>query len=184
MTWSFVLFFVVLLGLLTAANVHVYRWANRAFSMPDWSKRALRWALGLSVVGMALGRTLDFIAPSNAARAVSFVALVTELAVLISVAFLLCVDLVRFVHARVARLRAGAPTSPSASSITDAPAEPTAEAPRLEATELIVPRRTLLTQAAVGSAFLIGGSSALYGALVGRHDYVIEEVPIRIPGLS
>lgn len=46
-----------------------------------------------------------------------------------------------------------------------------------------LPRRTFLTQAAAGSAFLIGGGSALYGALLGRHDYVIEEVPIPIPGL-
>jgi predicted MPP superfamily phosphohydrolase len=45
-------------------------------------------------------------------------------------------------------------------------------------------RRELLVQAAVGSAFLIGGSSSLYGALVGRHDYRIEDVPIRIPGLA
>src|SRR5690606_2267078 len=38
--------------------------------------------------------------------------------------------------------------------------------------------------AAVGSTFLIGGSSSVYGSLLGRHDYVIEDVPIAIPGLS
>jgi predicted MPP superfamily phosphohydrolase len=40
-----------------------------------------------------------------------------------------------------------------------------------------------LAQAAAGSAFLIGGSSSLYGALHGRHDYAIEEIAIRLPGL-
>jgi len=186
MTWSFALFFVVVLALLTAANRHVYRWANRAFPLPGWAQRSLRWVLGLSVVGMVLGRVLDRFAPSAAGRALSFAALVIELAVLISVTFLLLVDLVRFVHGRVERLRAraSAPTSPAVSADA-APAEPVQETPSLpEATASIIPRRTLLTQAAVGSAFLIGGSSALYGALVGRHDYAIEEVPIRIPGLS
>jgi predicted MPP superfamily phosphohydrolase len=47
-----------------------------------------------------------------------------------------------------------------------------------------VPRRAFLSQAAAGSAFLIGGSSALYGALAGRTDYSIDEVPVRLPGLS
>jgi len=186
MTWSFAVFFVVVLALLTAANVHVYRWANRAFPIPARAQLALRWILGLSIVGMALGRALDLVAPSAAARAVSFVALVIELSVLISVAFLLVVDLVRFLHGRVARLRhrTTAPTPP-VTSMTAKPAEPELATPPLsEATELLIPRRTLLTQAAVGSAFLIGGSSAWYGALVGRHDYAIEEVPLRLAGLS
>lgn len=182
MTWSFALFFVVMLALLTAANVYVYRWANRAFPLPRPAQAALRWLLGLSVAGMAVGRTLDFVAPSAAARAVSFVALVTELAVLISVAFLLVVDLVRFVHGRIARLRRGT-TAPAASMTAPAGHEP--QVPSLpETVAAIIPRRTLLTQTAVGSAFLIGGSSAWYGALVGRHDYAIEEVPVRIAGLS
>jgi predicted MPP superfamily phosphohydrolase len=30
---------------------------------------------------------------------------------------------------------------------------------------------------------MIGGGSAIYGAVFGRHDYIIEEVAIRIPGL-
>ncbi|KYG09266.1 hypothetical protein BE21_18900, partial [Sorangium cellulosum] len=46
-----------------------------------------------------------------------------------------------------------------------------------------LPRRAFLANGAAGSAFLIGGGSAVYGALVGRHDYVIEEVAIPIPGL-
>jgi predicted MPP superfamily phosphohydrolase len=49
---------------------------------------------------------------------------------------------------------------------------------------VLVPRRLVLTQLAAGSAFLVGGSSSLYGALVGRHDYTIEELPVRLPGLS
>jgi predicted MPP superfamily phosphohydrolase len=47
-----------------------------------------------------------------------------------------------------------------------------------------LPRRSFLTQAAAGTAFLIGGTSSLYGALKGRQDYVIEHVALRIPGLA
>ncbi|KYF66482.1 metallophosphoesterase, partial [Sorangium cellulosum] len=46
-----------------------------------------------------------------------------------------------------------------------------------------LPRRAFLANGAAGSAFLIGGGSAVYGALVGRHDYVIEEIAIPIQGL-
>jgi predicted MPP superfamily phosphohydrolase len=42
----------------------------------------------------------------------------------------------------------------------------------------------VLVQAAAGSAFLVGSSSSLYGSLVGRHDYTIEELGVRLPGLS
>jgi predicted MPP superfamily phosphohydrolase len=46
-----------------------------------------------------------------------------------------------------------------------------------------LPRRSLLLQAAASSAFLIGGSSALYGALKGRSDYALEELPFKLKGL-
>ncbi|WP_437505189.1 metallophosphoesterase [Sorangium sp. So ce1099] len=46
-----------------------------------------------------------------------------------------------------------------------------------------LPRRAFLANGAAGSAFLIGGGSAVYGALLGRHDYIIEEIAIPIPGL-
>lgn len=44
-------------------------------------------------------------------------------------------------------------------------------------------RRAFVTHAAAGSAFFIGTGAAAYGAIFGRHDYIIEEVAIPIPGL-
>jgi predicted MPP superfamily phosphohydrolase len=41
-----------------------------------------------------------------------------------------------------------------------------------------------LTQAVAGSAFLIGSSSSLYGALKGRYDYRLEELSFKVPGLG
>jgi predicted MPP superfamily phosphohydrolase len=55
---------------------------------------------------------------------------------------------------------------------------------RVEPALAELPRRTFLTRAAAGSAFLIGSGSSLYGALKGRYDYRLEEVPVVVPGLS
>jgi predicted MPP superfamily phosphohydrolase len=51
-------------------------------------------------------------------------------------------------------------------------------------TDRAVARRTFLGQAAAGSALLVASGSSLYGALSGRHDYAIEDFPLRLPGLS
>ena len=47
-----------------------------------------------------------------------------------------------------------------------------------------VTRRAFVEQAVAGSALLVGGASAGYGAIFGRHDYELATVPVRIPGLS
>src|SRR5262249_24795574 len=38
-------------------------------------------------------------------------------------------------------------------------------------------------QVGAGAALAAGGGGAAYGALVGRHDYVLEELTVAIPGL-
>jgi predicted MPP superfamily phosphohydrolase len=116
---------------------------------------------------------LDRFAPNAFTRGLTFVASVVELGVLISVILLLFVDLgdlgTRFARGvRAWRTRRSEPKMET----------PTPTAPP------VLPRRALLARAAAGSAFLIGGSSSLYGALVGRHDYTIEELPVRLPGLA
>jgi uncharacterized protein len=45
-------------------------------------------------------------------------------------------------------------------------------------------RRAFVEQATVGSALLIGGGSAAYGGLFGRHDYDLATVAVPIPGLA
>ncbi len=44
-------------------------------------------------------------------------------------------------------------------------------------------RRELLGGAAAGVALGVGGVSSGYAAFFGRHDYVVEEVPVRLPAL-
>ncbi|MFW5875414.1 MAG: metallophosphoesterase [Myxococcota bacterium] len=47
-----------------------------------------------------------------------------------------------------------------------------------------IDRRSFLQRTVFGVPLLIGGTTSLYGALVGRHDYAIEEVPVPLAGLS
>jgi predicted MPP superfamily phosphohydrolase len=126
---------------------------------------------------MALGRVLDRVAPGLPSRLVLFSSSVVQLTVVISFALLLLVDL-GILGAGLARRLTARRTSPG----TTAEPAPVAGTPEVDTTA--VPRRAVLTQIAVGSAFLVGGSSSLYGALLGRHDYTIEELPVRLPGLS
>ena len=67
-------------------------------------------------------------------------------------------------------------------------AEPPREPPPGEsgpiASDAEVSRRGFVTQALTGSALALGGGSAVYGTFFGRHDYMIEDVVIPLPGLS
>lgn len=45
-------------------------------------------------------------------------------------------------------------------------------------------RRELIRNTATGAALSVGFGSALYGAVFGRRDYQVVEVPVPIPGLS
>lgn len=57
-------------------------------------------------------------------------------------------------------------------------------APAEDATPARLGRRDMLLRTASGAALTLGYGSALYGALLGRHDYTIETVEVRLPGLS
>ncbi|HKY34792.1 MAG TPA: metallophosphoesterase [Polyangiaceae bacterium] len=178
---GFVVFIVLLVVTLGAINVYVLRWARKVFRLPQRGQLILQGVLWLSIAGMVLGRVAGRFWPGPFTTGVIAVASTIQLAVIISVVFLLLVDAALFllsVPARVRKLRALLPTVAAAVPPTAAPPEAHAVPPA----EL--PRRAFLVEVAASSAFLIGGSSSVYGALKGRHDYVLEEVPIEIPGLG
>ncbi len=176
------LFVVLMVVVLGAINVQVFRWARNAFQIPARGQRWLKALLIVSVLGVVFGRIAGRFWPGPVTG--GFVAVVStfELAVIISGILLLMADAVRLLWRLVGRFRNNSEKLLAADAVpvlatSEAPAP--APAPRPE-----LPRRLFLTQAAAGSAFLVGGSSSLYGALKGRHDYSIEDVPLVIPGLS
>lgn len=175
-----VVFAVLMLMLLSAINVQVFRWARNAFGLGARAQRLLQVVLIVAALGVVLGRVAVRFWPNPVTGAFVAVVSTAELSVIISGILLLMADAARILWRLVGRFRhnpeilASAPESRSESVVAPSPAAPVAE----------VPRRHFLTQAAASSAFLIGSSSSLYGALKGRHDYSIEEVPLVIPGLA
>jgi predicted MPP superfamily phosphohydrolase len=170
--------FMVLGGL----NFYAFRWARKAWALGEAAQRRLKLTLVLSLAGMVLGRVAGRFWAGSLVTGVVATASTLQLAVIISAVFLLLADLFLGLGGLVARLRVK-PQAPSPRpAATNRAAEPAAAAE--PSVSLALPRRTFLTQAAAGSAFLIGGGSALYGALKGRNDYSLEELPFKLPGLS
>lgn len=181
----FALFLVLMLGALGGLNVYVFRWARKAFALQRRGQAALKWVLGGSVVGMVVGRVAGRLWPGSATTTLIAVSSTVALAVIISAVVLLLADaVIRLVGLarRMGRAPEPQPVIPTAPPLGTQLSSENATVPLATRTDL--PRRAFLTQAVAGSAFLIGSSSSLYGALKGRRDYVIERVPLRIPGLA
>jgi predicted MPP superfamily phosphohydrolase len=165
-----VLVFIVLtLAVLGGINAQVFRWARSAFGLGPRGRRSLGAVLAFGALGMVLGRVAGRFWPGAVTSFVITVASVVELAVIISGILLLVADGVRLLL-----------SVPGRFGRRPAPPAPAVVAPELPE----LPRRAFLTQAVAGSAFLIGGGSSLYGALKGRVDYSLEEVPFKLPGLG
>ena len=177
----FIVFSLLLLG---GINVQVFRWARKAFRLgPAWL-RSLRAIMAFALLGMVLGRVAGRFWPGPVTTFVISVASVLELMIAISGILLLVADAAGFVLGLPARLRRRfAKPQPTTPPVLVAPALETAPA-TAQAAVLELPRRAFLTQAVAGSAFLIGGTSSLYGALKGRYDYSLEEVSFKLPGLA
>jgi uncharacterized protein len=167
-------FVVVMVALLGGINWQVFRWARNAFSLGVSAQRWLRALLIVSLLGVVLGRFAARLWPGSLTSGVVASGSTIQLAVIISGILLLIPDAFRL----VGRLLAYATKRGEPAATERAPATVESMAAPAE-----VPRRVFLTRAAASSALLIGSGSSLYGALKGRHDYAIEDVPVIVPGL-
>jgi hypothetical protein len=189
----FAVFFSLLLAALVVINAFVYRRTAHAFRL---SPRARRVLLGLLVAGLlavVLGRTVERFVEADLPRTVSRVGMIAQLGVIIAFAVLALERLAGLLVRAVRVLRAWWRRR------NEAPARPRAALPEVEQVEVEqveveqveveqveephLGRRELLSRAVAGSALALGAGSSLYGALVGRRDYVIEEVPIQLAKL-
>jgi predicted MPP superfamily phosphohydrolase len=178
----FLIFIVLTFMVLGGLNFYAFRWARKAWALGAAAQRRLKLTLVLSLAGMVLGRVAGRFWAGSVVTGIVATASTLQLAVIISAVFLLLADLFLGLGGLVARLRAKPEAPPPRPAATNPATEPVAAAE--PSVSLALPRRTFLTQAAAGSAFLIGGGSSLYGALKGRSDYSLEELPFRLPGLS
>ncbi|WP_437483349.1 metallophosphoesterase [Sorangium sp. So ce1014] len=192
----FVVVSLILLVVLGALGLYVHRRASGLLGLSRRGRRVLACLLAAGVLAMISARLWRGVLPEGVLRGVVLVSSILSLGVLLSAALLAIVDLGHLIArlGRAALGRARAAARPADADVAHRPGEPGAREDGGDAGEPLspqlaplappaLPRRAFLANGAVGSAFLIGGGSAVYGALVGRHDYVIEEVAIPIPGL-
>ena len=163
----FALFFAVLVLGLGAMSWYLHRRTSQAYRLGRRGKWALALLLASGIVLTAVGRTAGGAVSEGTAEALAVIGSTILLALVISVAILLLVDVARGLLALSKKVRRLAPPPP---------VEPTAALP--------VGRRVFLQQGATSAALVMGASTSTYGALFGRHDYRIEHVPIPIPGLA
>ncbi|UQA59292.1 metallophosphoesterase [Polyangium aurulentum] len=180
-------FLLVLSVVLGGASLYVGRRAAETFGLGVRGRKIMVGVPLASIALMILSRVLGL-------REVGQVAFTVLLALLISAVLLGAVDLVqlgaRWIERLVLRRTSSAvATSPApvepvlATAAASGVAEPIVAAAPPEAPKA-PERRVFLGQVAAGSAMVVGSTSSLYGAVFGRHDYVIEEVPLVLPGLS
>ncbi|MDI3290065.1 metallophosphoesterase [Polyangium sp. 15x6] len=188
----FVIFFVVVSLVLFAASFYLGRRVKQSFGLSVRAERTGLFVVLGAMASMILARALGV-------RLLGEVAFTLLLALLISTGLLLLVDLAKLGALPFTWLASRAKPEPAprpepepalalatelAAPAPAPAAEPAKAEPAPEKGPVLPTRRVFLGQAVTGSALLVGSGSSFYGAVFGRHDYVIEEVPVRIPGLS
>lgn len=167
----FFLFFLSLALILGGASTYLVRRAAAAFRLGDATRRALHGLLLGSLLLIAAARVLERHLPRALLAALAEVGFAIALASALAAVLLAVTELLARAAVLPTRLR-GARLFPPAPKAAPAPAAPE------------LPRRAFLAQVAAGSAIAAGGGSAFYGTFFGRHDYAIEEVAVKIPGLA
>jgi uncharacterized protein len=183
-----VVFLIVIVVTLSAMVVYVGKRASELFRWGTRRRRALTGSLYAVVAfpfGLRVANLHDM--PVEVAR----LALGVGLAVIVASAGLMTVDAASFVIRRVRALRArNSPSKSSSSERVSADAlathervaEPDSPASR-DAPLLDHARRDFLRSAGIGASLSVGAGTSLYGSLIGRHDYRLEDQVIPIRGL-
>lgn len=178
----FVVFALVSTAIAAALNAYLYRQVHATFALSRRRRRVLLVLLVGMLAASVLGRALGRVLPDGLSHALVAVGSSFQLAVILAVVPLLGLSALRGLAAVARRLlRRGAPASPI---VLVPETVPVVSCFREEASPLVATRREFLGQAAVSTAVAASVGTVSYGVFVGRHDYAIEELVVRIPGLS
>ncbi|MFT3924338.1 MAG: metallophosphoesterase [Myxococcales bacterium] len=172
-----ILLFVVLAWILAALGRHLHRRIREAFHPPAWVSRLVAIAFGAGIVMTMVSRFLS--GAPELARPMGSAGGAIVLGILISSVLLLPYETFVMIAGVVQRRLAGRGAEPAQVQASAQPPDLTPPS-RVPATSA---RRDFLKQAAVGSATSVGMGAALYGALIGRHDFTLETVPVRLAKL-
>lgn len=155
----FIAFLLVLFTALVALNVYVAKRAARVFGLGVRGRRALL-ATGLLGLVLLFGSRAAGAQLGDLARPLALLGAGLSLAMLLAGAMLLHVDALRAVGWLTRRVRRSKEAAPPRGG-----------------------RRDFIEQVASGAALTVGGTAGLWGVAFGRHDYALEEVVVRLPGL-
>lgn len=162
-TLRIVLFLSTLGVVFALVGSHVFRRLTQSFAPPRWLRLTLLSVLVAGIAASFAGRMLGS-SSDQAARALGMFGGAVTLSVMISSVLLWPYEILLLAK-RWFRLR-------GITSRVDAPITP--QDPE---------RRDFLTQTIVGGAVGLGTGSSLYGTFIGRHDYEVEDVPVRLEKL-
>lgn len=173
MSMHLVVFLSVMLPAIAGVVTHVVRrasWAARLGPRARGAASALALAAILApVIARAGGTTVANLAGGIAVQIGFGVALAT----LIAFVLLLPLELAWGLGALRARWQAREARSDSPKGSEGSETKP----------EEPVSRRVAIERLAIGAALATGASTSIYGTALGRHDYVLEDVPIPLRGL-
>jgi len=173
------LFVLAMLLLVGATSVYVHRRASKVLRLGRRGKVALGLVLGVGPLCMLLARMFEAALPVSVAFALGIVGGTVILGIWISTVLLWAVDLPFWLGGLATRLRKKEPERAQE-------AEPVADAAREVEAPPVAPvtRREMIRSSATGVALSVGFGAAGYGAIFGRMDYEVPEVPIPIAGLD
>ncbi len=166
MAFRTIAFLGTILGLMTFVSFYVTRRARELFGLPARGDRATRMVM-LVLVAAPLVRFVFGSEPL--VEIIATVGFSVGLGAVIATGILVPVDVITWLGRWVERKRGRGETEGTGKGKG----------------ESVVPRtrREFLRRASIGSALAFGGGTALYGVTRGRHDYVLEQVPIRLARL-
>ena len=187
----FAIFFLLLLTALAGLNAFVYKRLRDLWGLETRGKRVVVGILLYGLVAMVLGRTVGRWWPSPFAVLLGASGAAVQLAAIVAFAVLALerlaarvvglgqrlVGMIRGSEAVAEPMLATAGTT-EPETVDDAP-DDADEPSRPEE----IGRREMMGRALGVTAVALGAAPAGYGALFGRHDYAIEEVPVRLAEL-
>lgn len=183
----FRVYFTVMLLLLAGSNAVVFFAASRAFGLSRRRRLMLGTALALGVGAMLGGRLARDAFSASVSRAFVTLTLIIELAILLAAALIIVATPVIWLATALRSRLAGEPSGNQDNDRAQSGSPDGERRTSPETTELSPPqpsRRDVLRQLSVGSALALGSGASVYGAIVGRRDYRVDEVPVSMPGLS
>ena len=181
----FAIFLVVLLTALAGLNAFVYKRLTALWGLETRGRRVVVGILSFGLVAMVLGRTIGRASPSPVAVALSASGSAIQLAAIVTFAVLA----VERLAARIVGLGSWIWRRARTGSAEELAMETVGSTERVDAPEPSatddgdgIGRREMMGRA-LGAAGAAPSPTAAYGALFGRHDYAIEEVPVRLAEL-